>query len=74
MKGMSSTQDEVKKQTNPEKLYTYPTEDFVHSKILEYIPVLKGPTIPLWVTIFQEQRIMTEHSKINVCFQSWPDS
>lgn len=56
---MSSTQDEVKKQTNPEILYTYPTEDFVHSKILEYIPVLKGPTIPLWVTVFQEQRIMT---------------
>lgn len=56
---MSSTQNEVKKQTNPEKLYTYPTEDFVHSKILEYIPVLKVPTIPLWVTVFQEQRIMT---------------
>lgn len=40
------------------KLYTYPTEDFVHSKILEYIPVLKGTTIPLWVTVFQEQRMM----------------
>lgn len=68
---MSSTQNEVKKQTNPEKLYTYPTEDFVHSKILEYIPVLKGPTFSfVGDCISGAEDNDFEHSKINVCFQS----